>query len=748
MATIEGDRVSQPHPRLAQRPLVARERVVRRCAEDNGASTALVWAPAGYGKTTVLAQWEYVDARPFAWISLDDRHNDPTLLVASIAITLDELESLQEGVLAPLRASGPSVPDVVVPRLCEAIGRRERPFVLVLDDVHCLSNPESLKPLGAIAECVPVGSKLAIASREEPAIPLGRLRAHRLLTEVHAEDLAMTPPEASLLLEKAGLTLVPRSVERLVERTEGWPAGLYLAALALAGEEDVDEAVDRFYGDDRYVADYLQDEFLSGLSETDLDFLTKTSILDQLSGSACDAILEREGSAGVLMRLSRSNLLLTPLDHHDTTYRYHALLREMLESQLHRLDESKEAELHALASKWYAAAGEIDHAVPHAIAAHDLQFAADLIWAATPEYASTGRETTLRRWLDRFSPDQLAASPPLCLALATTYMQLGDGRQVEHWIATAREALKGSERPDAAALEVAVTLLSTGGADAKNISEMRRDLEAVIPLLPDDTPWRAFGRFMHGSLIYVSGDRAAARAPLEEGARRGAAVSPQAQVVCMAQLSLLALDEEDPEGAEALIDDAMETVHLFGLAQSPASMIVLSVATLVRAERGRAMEAAADVKAVEALLARVHDLPPWYEAETRTVLARALLQLEDVAGARARLAEAGRYLRRVPEATVLREWLTDAWKDADAAKFVTSRWPLSPAELRLLHFLPTHMSFPKIAEELFLSPNTVKSHARSIYEKLGVSSRAEAVECARKAGLLDADESVPRPPSD
>jgi LuxR family maltose regulon positive regulatory protein len=650
-------------------------------------------------------------------------------------------------VLAPLQASGPRLPDVVVPRLCEAIRRRERPFVLVLDDVHCLRNPESLQPLGAIAESIPIGSKLAIASRDEPAIPLGRLRTHRLLTELHAENLAMTTPEASRLLENAGLALVPRSVERLVERTEGWPAGLYLAALALAGEEDADDAVDRFYGDDRFVADYLQDEFLSGLSETDLDFLAQTSILDQLSGSACDAILEREGSAGVLMRLARSNLLLIPLDHHDTTYRYHALLREMLESQLHRLDESKETELHARASRWYAGAGEIDRAVPHAIAAHDLQFAADLIWAATPEYASTARETTLRGWLDRFSQDQLAASPPLCLALATTYMQLGDGREVEHWIATAGEALKGSDRSDAAALEVAVTLLRTGGADATGISEMRRDMEAVLPLLPDDSPWRAFCRFMHGSFFYVSGDRAAARAPLEEGVRRGAAVSPQAETVCLAQLSLLALDEKDPEGAEALIDDAMETVQLFGLNQTPASVIILSVAALVRAERGRAMDAAADLKVAEALLEKTHDLPPWYEAEARIVLARALLLLEDVAGARARLGEAGRYLRRVPEATVLREWLTEAWKEADAAKFVTSRWPLSPAELRLLHFLPTHMSFPQIAEELFLSPNTVKSHARSIYEKLGVSSRAEAVECARKAGLLGADETVPRPAS-
>ena len=396
------NRTGRPH--LTQRQLVGREQVVSRCAEDIRASAALLSAPAGYGKTTVLSQWDDADRRPFGWISLDDRHNDPVLLVGSIATALDEIESLDDGVLAPLRTPGPNLEDVVVPRLCEALGRRDHPFVLVLDDVHSLRNPESLRPLGSIAESVPEGSKLALATRDEPAISLGRLRAQRLLLELHAEDLAMTPEEGSALLERAGLELDPRSVEALIKRTEGWPAGLYLAALALTAQHDVDQAVERLLGDDRFIADYLRDEFLAGLPDSDLEFLTRTSILDRLSGSLCDAVLERDGSANVLRRLSRSNLLLVPLDHRDDEYRYHALLREMLASELHRIGETQEVHLHARASEWYAGEGDIDHAVSHAIGARDLELAADLIWAAAPDYASTGREATIRRWLENFTP--------------------------------------------------------------------------------------------------------------------------------------------------------------------------------------------------------------------------------------------------------------------------------------------------------------------------------------------------------
>ena len=359
----------------------------------------LVAAPAGYGKTTFLAQWENADERPFAWITLDERYDDPVLLLGSIAAAIDEIEPLDDAVFAPLLSPRPNLWKVVVPRICHALRQCERPFVVVLDDLHTLSNPEALAPLPELAGCLNAGSTLAITSREEPDMPLGRLRTQHRLGEVTARELMMTAAEAADLLEQAGLELDGPTVERLVERTEGWPAGLYLAALALSTEDDLDRALEDFYGDDRFVADYVRDAFLEGLPPSELDFLTRTSLLDRLFGPLCDSILESEGSAETLKRLARSNMLLVPLDRRDQEYRYHALFQEMLKAELQRRGSHLETLLHERASRWYAEHDDVDRAVKHAIAAGNRERAGDLIWANTAGYASRGRDATLRRWL-------------------------------------------------------------------------------------------------------------------------------------------------------------------------------------------------------------------------------------------------------------------------------------------------------------------------------------------------------------
>ena len=736
------ERVGRSHhpPPAAERGLITRDRVISPLLDAGDASMALLAAPAGYGKTTVLSQWAETDERQFAWIALDDRYNDPALLIGSIAAALDGIEPLDEAVFAPLMAPRPDLRNVVVPRLCEAIHDREQPFVVVLDDLHHLNNPESLQPLAAIAERLPTGSALAITSRQQPELPVGRLRARRLLVELHAHDLAMTLREASAVLEQVGLAVEPEDVERLLEHTEGWPVGIYLAALALQGEDDVTLAIERFYGDDRLVADYLRDEFLAGLTAADLDFLTRTSILDRLSGSLCDTVLERQGSAEILIRLAGSNLLLVPLDRRDQEYRYHALLREMLESKLHRLGDDAEALLHTRASAWYAEHGDVDHAISHAIAAGDLERAGGLIWANTASYVSRGGDATIRRWLDHFTEAQIASSPPLCVALAASYVTRGDGVHAEHWTAVALERLAAKSRPDSRALEATAKLLRATGAARDGVVRMGDDAAAVYAALSGDSPFRSVCCLLEGASAHLSGERERARRLLQEGARRGDAGAPNVATHCLAQLALVALDEEDPEGAEALVDHAMSKVDHFGLGDDSSQALPPAVASLVRAGRGRVEEATRDLKAAGDLLAGLNDFSPWYEAETRIVLARALLLLDDVAGARARLAEAGRFLRQTADATVLREWLERAWQEGDAARSVTGRWPLSPAELRLLHFLPTHLTFREIADELFVSANTVKTQARAVYQKLGVSSRAEAVACARAAGLLDTAE--------
>ena len=301
-----------------------------------------------------------------------------------IAAAVDIIEPDATGGLrfaadAALRAGGP-------PWSCSGStsATAETEFVLVLDDVHTLDSSEALAVISAVAEHLPPGSQLALGARSEPALPIGHLRTHRMLTELRSRDLAMTTAEAQRLLAAMGLELEPGHVATLLDRTEGWPAGLYLAVLSLQEQPDVGAAVARFAGDDRLITDYLRDELLSRLSPQHLRFLMRTSVLDRVCGPLCDAVLERSRSGAALRDMSRSNLLLIPLDRHDKWYRYHTLVLETLRGELHRREPELEAELHRRASAWYAEQDEPDRAIEHALAAGDAARAGELMWAQCP----------------------------------------------------------------------------------------------------------------------------------------------------------------------------------------------------------------------------------------------------------------------------------------------------------------------------------------------------------------------------
>jgi LuxR family maltose regulon positive regulatory protein len=550
----------------------------------------------------------------------------------------------------------------------------------------------------------------------------------------------MTRAETALMLRACGLRLQPKSVELLLDRTEGWPAGLYLAALTLAAADDPDAAAERFAGDDRLVADYLRDELISTLIPAELRFLTRTSILDELSGELCDAVLGAQGSAEVLRRLARSNALVNRLDSRDHRYRYHSLLRGMLESELHRLEPREEAALHGRASRWYADRGDFDRAVPHAISARDTQIAGDLIWSQTPTYVSAGRLATIERWLERFTRTELDGTPTLCLARATYFLAQGDGPQVEHWTGHAFAVLEESPGEDREVLRVAGAAIRATGGAREEVARMRDDAVAAFELLPEGSPFRSLCCLVEGTSHHLAGDRDLARSVLERGARLGAVGAPHVRTLCLAQLALIALDEGDPEQAARFSEEVLEQADHYGLNDYPTSALLFAVSARVRARRGRTAQASRDARRAVRLLQRLNELSPWYEIEVRISVARALVMLDDVPAARAELAAAGRLLHRIPDAPVLSDWLEQGWLEADS-ETSKGRWPLTPAELRLLHYLPTHLTFREIAEELVVSTNTVKTQARSVYGKLGVSSRAEAVTSAQAAGLIEGDPS-------
>ena len=693
-------------------------------------------APGGYGKTTLLAAWAEAEERDVAWVTLDERHNDPGLLISAIAAALSPIGPIDESILAPLASPQPNVARVVIPRLCAFLADRPG-VVIVLDDAHVVRSAAGRDVLATLAKCLPAADQLALAAREEPRIRLGRLRTERMVVELGADDLAMTRSEASRLFRACGKPLSTEIVATLVERTEGWPAALYLAARWLEGSREPEKEAAHFTGDDRFVADYLRDEFLNGLDRPDLDFLIRASVLDRLSGGACDFVLEREGSAAELRSLSRSNLLLVPLDHRDCEYRFHALLREMLKAELHDLGEERERDLHARASRWYSAVGDFDRAVDHAIAAGDVDAAGRLIGASMPAYAASGRQATLERWLEAFGEEQLARSAPLCVTAAIVAMVDANEGQVQRWALAAEKSLAaGGDRSEEAELKAGIAMIQNVSGTLRGTQPAARELAELRDLLPPDLPWRSLCCLAEGVMRHLGGDRIEARRVLKEGIGMGTAAAPNPASLAMIQLALIALDEGDLDEAHTQVHRALSIVEHYGLGEYVTSAMTFGVAALVSGRRGNSGEASRQVAVAEGLLEKAPDLIPWLEAQTRIALARTAIMLDAVAEAREHLAAARRCTERIPDAVVLAEWQELAADEAEAAVADGDRWPLTPAEIRLLHHLPTHRSFPEIGRQLYVSTNTVKTQAQSIYRKFNVSSRAEAVEVARAAGLL------------
>ncbi|MGO9501082.1 MAG: hypothetical protein ACLPUO_05755, partial [Streptosporangiaceae bacterium] len=326
-----------------RRPLVRpgtvrRSSLIERLARVDRCPVVSVAAPAGYGKTTLLSQWAEGNGRAFAWVSVDEADNDAKVLLSYVAEALDAVEPVDERVFDALASPGSSVPGSVVPRLGSAFSSMTSPVVLVLDDVHVLRNSECRAALSVLADHVPGGSRLALAGRAEPPLRMARLRAEGKILEIGPGDLSLTCEEASSLLRNAGVALGEDEVAELHRRTEGWPAGLYLAALYLREGGSFAGAAVSFGGDDRLVRGYMESEFLSRISRRQRVFLTRAAVLERMCGPLCEAVLDMAGSAAILADLAGSNLLLVPLDRRGEWYRYHHLFRDMLLAELHRLE--------------------------------------------------------------------------------------------------------------------------------------------------------------------------------------------------------------------------------------------------------------------------------------------------------------------------------------------------------------------------------------------------------------------------
>jgi LuxR family maltose regulon positive regulatory protein len=727
-------KVRAPHPRpgLVPRPVLV-ERV------RTGEPVVVLSAPAGYGKTTLLAEWAGAEERSVAWLTITEGDNDLATFVAYVVRALDEVEPFSPETLASITAAGAHGPTVLVPRLGRALLDRSEPFVLALDDVHLLTDSDCVNALGVLVSHLPDGSQLALSSRQDPPLARARLRAGRALIEIRAEDLTLSGDEGEAVLRDAGLVVDPDVATALIERTEGWPAGLYLAALAGRSAPDPAAVAAGFAGDHRVVAEYLRDEILEALPDDVVEFLVRTSVLEYLDGPGCDAVLEREGSWRVLDELARSNLFVVPLDSTGEQYRYHHLFADLLHHELRRREPVLEAELHLRAGELFARRGQHSAAVRHFAAAGAIDRAAEIVWTNVVPYVGGGRNATVEQWLSLFTDEQLAQAPALALTNAWCCIAAREARSTDQWLALAyRGDADTTILPDGTPMAAAIALLeAVAGQDG--LTPMVEAARRAAALDREASPYQVIAAYLEGSGLLLLGRPDEARERLEVAAR-GAHEIPRTASEAMAQLALLSAGSGDWDSAAATIERAIAIVEEHQLAEASIQAAVFAVASLIDAHRGDAESARRHANHARRLVSLMNDFGPWLAIEARIVLARTELVLGDPDAARVLAREARDLAARLKDPGIIPDRIADLFQAIDSSVQAGSELradPLTTAELRVLAYLPTHLSFQAMAEDLFVSRNTVKTQAISIYRKLGVSSRGDAVARARELGLLE-----------
>ncbi|MFD5864106.1 LuxR C-terminal-related transcriptional regulator [Agromyces sp. NPDC127015] len=690
-----------------------------------------VTAPAGYGKTSFLAEWLQLEDRATGWLTLSDGDDDPAALIRLLTYACSSFTPVAASLEEQVSTADRGVLGRIAPVLARALSRCDQPFVLFLDDTHALTSLDAIDALNVVLTGVPAGSQVVLASRHRPAA-FARGRVASSAAHVTAEDLRIDLSGAARIAEVAGAEVSPETLTSWVEQSGGWAAGLHMCAL-LSRSRPLDSI-----GGQDLLADYLYRECMRELPDDIRRFLVSVSILRPLVPAMCDAVLERSDSASILRDLEARQLFITA-DPQRRSYRLHPLFAEYLQAELH-LDAGPTVRgLHMRAAAWCHEQGLLPEAINHAIAGGDFATASSLVALAALNTYTAGETTTLGRWISQIGDANLLANP-FAVVVVTWYSLLsGTDAAAQKWA-----SLLGSMPDDAPRVDGIDLVSAKAMVRAITMKHGMRaaleDAEFAVRAEPVESPWRDPALQILGSTLLHTGHDGRAREVLMEAIHTAEAHgNPATIVMCEVELAQLAIDGGDWAAADAHVQralDAIQTGNIDGYimcayAHAAAAYTALHAGrrsagekflSLAMSERGRCMGAV-----------------PLISIPTRLFLIHANLQVGDIEAARMLSREIDEILPPRDGREALDARVAAAARAVDERERLGRHAPstaLTVAEQRVLPYLQTYLTQAEIAKRLYVSRNTVSSHVSAIFRKLDASSRAEAVETASTLGLL------------
>lgn len=725
-------------PPRVRADLVRRSLLIDRLLSSDAAIVA-VRGGAGYGKSTLMTQWADTDRRAVGWLSVDVADNDPVVLLRHLVRSLADCGLDVAEVDGRLQHVEPQITRVVLPALARALDGSAEPFLLLLDDVHLLEGRDAVAALDHVLDLVPEGSTVALSGRALPPLRLARRGLGGELLQLEQHDLEYTPAEAMEVTRP--LDRLPSDVvQELVRCTDGWPAGLYLGVMALAEHPDPPLVLRGLLAADRRVAEYLHEEVLDQLPAEWRSFLLRASVLDRLSGPLCDAVLGRDDSAEVLEALVASgNLFVVSLEGRDS-YRLHDLFAELLRAELRRTDPAAESPLRCRAARWHDEHGEGDAAVRQALASGDRTLASAMLYRQLFLATIRGEVATLQRWVDGFPAEEVRRDGLVALCAGWVALALGQRGPLELHLRDARSATYDGPLPDGTvSYQVALAALEMT-ASLDGIKAVAEHAATVRSAGPGGSPWAGMAAFLEAIASGYSGgaDPVAALEAAELEARG----LPAVHAVTMAQLGVARVRSGDQHRGVSEILRAVDEVSEHGLESYTLIGIVHCAHGYAAALQGDAVRARDAAEKGAAIRDSMVHVIPRAQVNTGLLLCETAVLNRDPGAAANELASVRRHLLEEPDAIVFAKWADELDERLDRLRSAGDTVELTAAEQRVLEQLSTHRPLVEIGEHLYISRNTVKTHTMSIYRKLAVSGRSDAVDRARHLGLLSPDRSA------